>query len=260
MELQWKGPYSVVKKVSNLDYQIKMDNKIKTFHVNMLKHYVERVENVPETMVQTHRLAAVLITHYTVSAKETYLDVNINSELPDYRKKAIKNLLFKYREIFTDLPKITNLGEHHIHVISNQIVRCKPYPLPYSQQQVLDKEIDDMLAMNIIEPSEALYASPLVIVKKSDGTNRVCVDYKRLNSITAIDPEPMTMADDIFAKLGGTKVYSKFDLSKGYYQLPMSADSMDYTTFTSHRGLYGFKVMPFGLTSAPMSFNRAMRN
>ncbi len=115
MGLQWKGPYSVVKKVSNLDYQIKMDNKIKTFHVNMLKRYVERVENVPETMVQTHRLAAVasvledkadesdlslkdsdLITHYTVSAKETYLDVNINSELPDYRKKAIKNLLFKY--------------------------------------------------------------------------------------------------------------------------------------------------------------------
>ena len=69
-----------------------------------------------------------------------------------------------------------------------------------------------MLAMNIIEPSEAFYASPLVIVKKSDVTNRVCVDYKRLNSITAIDPEPMTMADDIFAKLGGTKVYSKFDL------------------------------------------------
>src|SRR5260221_2854740 len=103
MELQWKGPYSVVKKVSNLDYQIKMDNKIKTFHVNMLKRYVERVENVPETMVQTHRLAAVasvfedeadesdlslkdsdLITHYTVSEKETNLAVNVNSELPEY--------------------------------------------------------------------------------------------------------------------------------------------------------------------------------
>src|SRR5260221_981255 len=278
IELQWKGPYSVVKKVGNLDYQIKMDNKLKTLHVNMLKRYVVRTENLPETSVQTQRVAAVasvledetdesdlslkdseLITHYSVSAKETYQDVNINSELPDYRKKAIKNLLYKYKEIFSDVPKITNLGEHRIHVISNQIVRCKPYPLPYSQQQVLDKEIDDILAMNIIEPSEALYASPLVIVKKSDGTNRVCVDYKRLNSITAIDPEPMTMADDIFAKLGGTKVYSKFDLSKGYYQLPMSADSMDYTTFTSHRGLYRFKVMPFGLTSAPMSFNRVMR-
>src|SRR5260221_7771583 len=108
MELQWKGPYSVVKKVSNLDYQIKMDNKIKTFHVNMLKRYVERVENVPETMVQTHRLAAVasvledeadesdlslkdsdLIPHYTVSAKETNLAVTVNSELPDYCKNAI---------------------------------------------------------------------------------------------------------------------------------------------------------------------------
>src|SRR5260221_2285509 len=261
------GPHDL-QLVSTRDIQANFQKPIK----------FQKTEILPETNVQIQRVAAVasvledetdesdlslkdseLITHYSVSAKETYQDVNINSELPDYRKKAIKNLLNKYKEIFSDVPKITNLGEHRIHVISNQIVRCKPYPLPYSQQQVLDKEIDDMLAMNIIEPSEAHYASPLVIVKKSDGTNRVCVDYKRLNSITAIDPEPMTMADDIFAKLGGTKVYSKFDLSKGYYQLPMSADSMDYTTFTSHRGLYRFKVMPFGLTSAPMSFNRVMR-
>src|SRR5260221_58 len=261
------GPHDL-QLVSTRDIQANFQKPIK----------FQKTEILPETNVQIQRVAAVasvledetdesdlslkdseLITHYSVSAKETYQDVNINSELPDYRKKAIKNLLYKYKEIFSDVPKITNLGEHRIHVISNQIVRCKPYPLPYSQQQVLDKEIDDMLAMNIIEPSEALYASPLVIVKKSDGTNRVCVDYKRLNSMPAIDPEPMTMADDIFAKLGGTKVYSKFDLSKGYYQLPMSADSMDYTTFTSHRGLYGFKVMPFGLTSAPMSFNRVMR-
>ena len=59
IELQWKGPYSVVKKVGNLDYQIQMDNKVKTFHINMLKRYVERTENLPEVNVPTQRLAAV---------------------------------------------------------------------------------------------------------------------------------------------------------------------------------------------------------
>src|SRR5260221_9379402 len=103
-----------------------MDNKVKTFHINMLKRYVERTENLPEVNVPTQRLAAVasvledeadesdlslrdseLITHYSVSEKETYKDVNINSELPEYCKKALKNLLFKYKEIFSDVPKIT---------------------------------------------------------------------------------------------------------------------------------------------------------
>src|SRR5260221_14755507 len=95
-----------------------------------------------------------------------------------------------------------------------------------------------MLARYFIDPLEALYASPLFTVKKLSRPNRAGVNKKWLKRTPALDPEPMTMADDIFAKLGGTKVYSKFDLSKGYYQLPMSADSKDYTTFTSHRGLF----------------------
>jgi len=80
-------------------------------------------------------------------------------------------------------------------------------------QEVVDKEIADMLAMGIIEPSEAPYASPLVLVKKSDGTFRVCVHFKDLNKITVFDAEPMMSADDIFPKLAGSKFYSTFDFS-----------------------------------------------
>ena len=80
----------------------------------------------------------------------------------------------------------------------------------------MDKELDTMEKLGVIELSSASYASPIVIVKKSDGSNRVCVDYRRLNKITVFDPEPLPTAQEIFAKLKGNKLFSKFDLSKGY--------------------------------------------
>ena len=83
-------------------------------------------------------------------------------------------------------------------------------------QEVIDKEIEDMLAMGIIERSEAPYASPLVLVKKPDVCYRVCVNFKDFNKITVFDPEPMMSPDDIFPKLAGSQFYSTFDFCKGY--------------------------------------------
>jgi len=78
-------------------------------------------------------------------------------------------------------------------------------------QAVVDQEIESMLAMGVTERSEAAYASPLVLVKKADGTYRVCINFKELNKITVCDPEPMMSPDDIFPKLTGSQFYSTFD-------------------------------------------------
>ena len=78
-------------------------------------------------------------------------------------------------------------------------------------EEVISNEIDDMLAKGIPERSEAAYASPLVLVKKPDGTYRTCVNFKELNKMTVFDPEPMMSADDIFQKLAGSRYYSTFD-------------------------------------------------
>ena len=93
-------------------------------------------------------------------------------------------------------------------------MKRKPYPILYKMQEVNDKEIEDMLAMGIIERSEAPYASPLVLVKKPDGIYWVCVNFKDLNKITVFDPAPMMSPDDIFPKLTGSQFYSTFDLCK----------------------------------------------
>ena len=119
-------------------------------------------------------------------------------------------------------------------------------------QEVIDKEIDSMLAMGVIERSEAPYASPLVLVKKTDGTYRVCVNFKPLNTVTVFDPEPMMSPDEIFPKLAGSNFYSTFDFSKGYWAIPMEDKSKDYT-------LMRFKVMPFGMVNAGSTYNRMVR-
>jgi len=102
-------------------------------------------------------------------------------------------------------------------------------PTPYKIQVVVDQEIVNMLAMGVIERSEAAYALPLVLVKKADETYRVCINFKELNKITVFDPEPVMSPDDIFPKLAGSQFYSTFDFCKGYWAIPMEEKSKDYT-------------------------------
>jgi len=123
----------------------------------------------------------------------------------------------------------------------------------YAVREAVDKEIDSMLELGIIEPSTAPYASPIVVVKKADGSNRICVDYRKLNKITI----PQTQ--DLFSDLTGSQYFSKFDFSKRYWAVPMNPEDRDVTTFVTHRGLFRFRVMPFGLINAPASFSRIMR-
>ena len=84
-----------------------------------------------------------------------------------------------------------------------------------------------MLDSGLIKPSQAYNASPLVLVKKPDGSIRVCVNYKALNSVSLVDPHPFLSTEDILDRIGGSKYYSKFDLCKGYYQLPLEEKSGD---------------------------------
>ena len=143
-------------------------------------------------------------------------DVKINPELTSEQQSDVKQLLSEFQDIFSDVPSITNLGEHEINLTTAEPLRGKAYPLPHAMRETLDKEIDSMLAMGVIESSASAYASPIVMVKKPDGSTRVCVDYRRLNKITVFDPEPMPSAEEIFAKLSSDRYFPKFDLSKGY--------------------------------------------
>ena len=116
-----------------------------------------------------------------------------------------------------------------------------------------------MLKMGIIIPIDSPYASPVVNVKKSDGSNRFCIDYRKLNRITQFDAEPVGNPDEIFARLSKGRFFSKVDLSKGYWQIPVKRSSQPATAFITSEGLYAFQFMPFGLVNSGATFCRMMR-
>ena len=126
--------------------------------------------------------------------------------------------------------------------------------------KVASNEIDNMLKIKVIEPSESAYSSPIVMVrKKKDQSFRFCIDMRALNRITVFDAEPMSCIDYIFSKLSGNKYISRIDLSKGYWQVPLAEKSKQLTAFKTPKGLFQFRVMAFGLVSAPVTFSRLMR-
>ena len=102
-----------------------------------------------------------------------------------------------------------------------------------------------MLDMGVIRESKSPYASPVVIVRKKDGTNRICVDYRKLNRLTEVDPTPMPNPDEIFKRISKAKFLTKLDLSKGYWQIPVAADD-----------ILKFIKMPFGMVNSGGTLER----
>ena len=90
------------------------------------------------------------------------------------------------------MPRETDVIQHRVKLTDDTPMRCPPYPLPYAMKEEMRNEV------GVVRPSTSPYTSPILIVKKKDGSNRVCVDFRKLNKITKVDPEPMTMAEDLF--------------------------------------------------------------
>ena len=108
------------------------------------------------------------------------------------------------------------------------------------------------------DSQDSVWASPMVLVRKKDGGLRVCVDYRRLNSVSQADAYPMPRIDELIDRLGKARYISTMDLSRGYWQVPVETASRDKTAFATPRGLFQFRVMPFGLHGAPATFQRLM--
>ena len=133
-----------------------------------------------------------------------------------------------------------------------------PYRVPDRLKEDVRAEIDNLVEMGVAIPSHSPWASPIVPVTKKDGKIRLCIDYRKLNSVTENDPYYMTTLDEILEKVGDSRCLSKLDLSKGFYQIGIEEESVQKTAFISPFGKYCFRRMPFGLRNAPAVFQRTM--
>lgn len=135
-------------------------------------------------------------------------------------------------------------------------VTQRPRRLSLAEQRTVEEQVDEWLHNGIIQVSYSEYSSPLVLVKKKDGTTRVCIDYRLLNKKMIKDEFPMPLIEDLIDKVKDAKVFSVLDLKNGFFHLKISEESIPYTAFVTHHGQYEFLRAPFGLSVSPKYFMR----
>ena len=158
------------------------------------------------------------------------------------------------------------LGKIHdseavIHIASGAIPKCySARPLPYAMKPQVDVELDRLIKEGVLVPVESSeWASPIVVVKKADGSIRLCADFKvTINQHIESNIHPIPNPSDLLSSIAGASVFSKVDLSQAYTQLPLSEDSQKLCVIATHRGLFAFTRLPFGVSSAPSIWQKTI--
>lgn len=194
---------------------------------------------------------------------QTELQVNaVQASESTSANPAEQRMLHEYRDVFGELPPglpPEREVDHRIELVPGSTPASRPMiRMAPAQQDELKKQLQELTDMGFIQPSKSPYGAPVLFVKKKDGTMRMCVDYRALNSITIKNRYPLPRIDELFDRLQGAKVFSKIDLRSGYHQIRIHADDVPKTAFRTRYGHFEFLVLPFGLTNAPATFMHLM--
>lgn len=187
----------------------------------------------------------------------------LGEQASSQQTEAMTELVQNNQDLFAE--KDTELGytdrvEVTIDTGDHPPISQKPYRVPMSQRHLIDKQVQDMLDAGIIKPSDSPWASPVLLVPKRDGTQRFCIDYRRLNRVIVKNSYPLPNIEDILSSLGGAKYYSVLDLKSGYWQLKVADKDQPKTAFICSSGLYEMCRLPFGLCTAPSAFQALMNS
>ena len=187
---------------------------------------------------------------------------NASPSLTDNEKGRLADLITEFSDVFMSPNgqlSQTDLAEHYIDTGDTKPFKTPCHRLPLFKKPIVEAEIKKMLEQKVIEPSVSPWNSPICLVAKKSGEWRFCVDLRALNSVTKLDTYPLPRIDETLDQLSNSKYFSTLDMASGYWQLNLSPQDRDKTSFAIPGvGTFRFRVMCFGLKNAPSSFSRLM--
>lgn len=220
----------------------------------------------PDLEIVTNHLGSRLVRkHITTSGS----DINIIwddpsselsskiSHLDNVTQGSISAIFLKYPSVLNSNGHVKT-GELVIKLKRDEVIYYRPYRLAPIEREKVKEIIQELLDKHIIKESNSSFASPMILVKKKDGSDRMCIDYRALNKLIEKDRYPLPLIEDQIDRLGNSKFYISIDMKNGFYQIPVSSNSTKYTAFVTPDGHYEFLKMPFGICNGPSVFQRAI--
>ena len=275
---KFTGPYKVIKKVNDLNYLVETPDrrrKQRLCHINMLKPYHTRPQTIATVVnVQSENQASEASDSFDLisdSHSPDYCDVTftnsqflekLDSKLPSTlsaeQASEFKQLLLSFSGVFVDVPTVTTLTEHDIDVGTSKPVKQHPYRVHPEKMKLMRQEIETLEKSGIISKSNSPWSNPVISIAKPDGTIRLCADMRKVNRLSVTDSYPLPRVDDLVDRIGQSSYLTKWDLRKGFWQVPLTERAKKICAIATPFGLYEFNVMAFGLKNAPATFQRLM--
>ena len=247
----WVGPGTILKVNSPTSFKVQTpDRTIPTVAIQQIK--LAGKANVKRITTVVEDRGDDLTSSYASSSV-------VSQQLTDEQTQQLEQMLDRHSKTLTKDPGITSLVEFDIDTGGAEPIHQRPYSTPVALKEKVDEEITWLLSKGYIVPSSSPWASPMVTVRKADGSARLCVDFRKINGLTRQMPFFMPRVEEVVEGIGRAKFVSKIDLSKGFYQVPLTKAAMEKTAFTCHRGAFHFTRMPFGVKNAPACFQTLMQ-
>ncbi len=254
LQAAWEGPYHIVGSSSRVTYKVCKgdDHPVKIAHRDNLKVYKDRPlsVNAVTLVAEEQGIDGELLATKAILSQD---------KCPGYRQDQLNVVLDELKQHFSCSPGLCKINKCKIALSEGaNPVNQPPRQIPNGIRDAVRAEIDKMLDQGIIVASNAEWASPLVPVRKKDGSVRLCVDFRQLNLVTPLRRYWLPSLSEILEKVGPSSCLSTLDLTSGFHQLEMDSASSELTTFVCPLGKFRFLRMPFGLKNAPAIFQAAI--